>query len=1255
MGSDRQLGWKKRLFRNVLGLLGVLIVVAILSALTLPYWMGWALKAFAPEELVSFQSYETKGYGRFEVKDLRLDIPGLSLNLDSLSAPTPLTWTYRALISGFDAKVVEIKTLNVVQEFSGAQSPTSNDGSLPKDFWEMVDQLEAPLGLANLWLPSARIEKINIEFKGYKGEISDFDWQAGDLSFQAAYSERLQTSVDLKLSLLEEGLDLFIQVPSESIAWDIDLTFDDQTATASSRFSIQDNILLVEASFGPGSWLPVKANWQAESWEIDTTDYGIQMPYTDYRFDIQGLWENDAFSNSAKGIASAQSGQHQWSFPDIEFDSELEGNLGQVRAKVLNLKSPGLDVAIQEPVSYDIETKQMQGDFRFDIDFDLSVFKWEALSGLLEGQLVLYSGTEGDLLGGFALSGSQIVFHDYEVPSLNIDCELDWPYLKINDFNASLNGNSSFGASGEVDFAERYSRNLEISGNLDKAFLDLLVPQDLQMDQLQFEIVASGPWLQTAHSGKLSFSRFENQNFKPLSGELSWNGEYSSLDRLDLKASNDRAVVSLQASGELADGETEIELQNLGIELDNANLVSLEDPVSLKVISQDADTIIEMSDLHLVGPGGEVRLEGVANYPRSAEVSAYFKNLDTGNWHDPWIKDPASTAEIREARFDVAWNEGPIVAKGALDAWIDYQGKAVFAKGGLELGEASVRLDEFDVTDANGPLIQLDGEVPYALSSEYPGWVISNKEGSISLNLKSSKSQTIAQLLGEILPYDLNELSVEAALEGTLAHPKGNLTLNLDTKEGEGEHGQPAARMSLDAHIDGSRLELNSAALRLLEQSFAASGSIELPAEALALLSFGSPDVNWTSTQIDFSISESSLAPLAYFAPQLLRADGTIEGEIEGSLTGGLSGFLSIEGANTRPIFPFGSLREISSRFSLDGYLAKLESFSGNIGLEPINVTGSVDFSKLAEPRFEMNVSGENLPLLRSEGILLRSDLDLAITKDSKEPTIVSGELNLQESLFLMNLSALTAGGGGGGQSAESRPPYFAVDIPPLDDWRLDIALKGDRFLNLQTPAATGTLSIDKKLVGTLGEPYLQGQARYDDGDLLFPFATFVIEQGLVEIRVDDPYTPMLNINGQSRRFGYDLSIDITGSAFDPQVRFTSSPPLTSEQILMMVMAGENPEGMFNYSVSQRASKVGTYLAKGLFSSSGSGGGIGSRFSLSSGENLSRQGKETLDVEFKLDEQFQLLGEYDEYDAWNAGIRWKAIRRKVFKEEETSE
>ncbi len=1246
MSQDIRPIWK-RLLGTAFKALGLLLLVVLAGILTLPYWMNGALKAVLPKDMVTFEGYQRRGYGWFELSGVSISTPSLVARIDSIVAPTPINWTYRGLVTGFEKDVVEIQSARVSLLSADDKSGSVSNGS-PGNLLEAVDQLKTPLAIADRWLPRFRAQKLEIDFAGHIFDVTDVVWRDRRLQFQTTYRNRPESSLEVDLALDTEGLEFSFQAPNEDLTYRSRLNLSERFAILNSQMSFQQNEFFVEAHFGTESWLPIKAVWNADSWQIDAGKLGLANPYSEYKFDMEGSWNSETFQNEASGLARSTDGDSRWSLPDLEFESRIEGDLNQIEATSLNFQARGLKAAIAKPLSFDVESNRLQGEVDFDIDFDVSTLNWEDLQGLLRGRLSLSSDEDGEIVGFFQLQGNDIVFRDYQVPLVDIDAHLDWPLLEINSLELSLNGESSLSIDGDVDLDAISFSELGIQGVFEKEFLALLVPEGISIEQAWIEIEANGPWRETAHSGNVSFTQLENENLKPLSGNLAWKGSFLDFDGLALSASNDRASLTFEANGDFINEKAEFSIQSFSIDLDGTGLVSLDNAASIIATKSEKSTYFEIGDFHLLGPGGEVFLNAKSNYPQSVEAQLIVKNLDTGNWHDPWIKNPASTAEIRQASFDVAWNRGPILADGKVDAWIHYDGNTLFALGDVELDESGVRLDGFELRDASGPLAQFDGELPYVISAEDYDWIVPKKKGAISINLKSEESPTIARLLGEFLPYELASFSMSADIGGTLLDPEGVVVINLDTKEGVGENSQPPADIDLNASISGSRMELDEASISLLGESFSASGIVDFPDQALQYLMLEKPALDWKTTAFEVSIPESSLSPVAYFAPQLLRTGGLIESEFKGSLVSGLSGFISIENMNTRPIFPFGSLRDISTRFSLEGFEANLETFSGNIGLEPLQITGSIDFSDLEDLRFQMEVSGEDLPLLRSEGILLRSDLELAVLKNQDGPTSVTGELGLRESLFLLNLSSLTSGAGGG-QTAASRPPYFAIDIPPLDNWKLDIALKGERFLILQTPAATGVLSIDKKLAGTLGEPFLQGRVEYNEGSLLFPFAAFSVEQGLVEIRSDDPYTPILSISGQSRRFGYDLGIEITGSAFDPQVRFTSSPPLTSEQILMMVMAGENPDGMFDYSVSQRASKVGTYLAKGLFSSRGSSSGLGSRFSLSSGQNLSRQGKETLDVEFKLDEQFQLLGEYDEYDAWNAGIRWKAIRRREFK------
>jgi translocation and assembly module TamB len=52
------------------------------------------------------------------------------------------------------------------------------------------------------------------------------------------------------------------------------------------------------------------------------------------------------------------------------------------------------------------------------------------------------------------------------------------------------------------------------------------------------------------------------------------------------------------------------------------------------------------------------------------------------------------------------------------------------------------------------------------------------------------------------------------------------------------------------------------------------------------------------------------------------------------------------------------------------------------------------------------------------------------------------------------------------------------------------------------------------------------------------------------------------------------------------------------------------------------------------------------RLMFSSGEHVSRQGRETYSIEYRLNNRWSLTGEYDEFDDYNAGVKWRVFREK---------
>jgi translocation and assembly module TamB len=78
--------------------------------------------------------------------------------------------------------------------------------------------------------------------------------------------------------------------------------------------------------------------------------------------------------------------------------------------------------------------------------------------------------------------------------------------------------------------------------------------------------------------------------------------------------------------------------------------------------------------------------------------------------------------------------------------------------------------------------------------------------------------------------------------------------------------------------------------------------------------------------------------------------------------------------------------------------------------------------------------------------------------------------------------------------------------------------------------------------------------------------------------------------------------------------------------------------------------RLGTFLGQSLLASLGGDSEAGERLSVSTGENVSRQGRETYGIEYRLADRWSLVGEYDEFDDFNVGVKWRVFSRGGSKE-----
>jgi translocation and assembly module TamB len=94
-----------------------------------------------------------------------------------------------------------------------------------------------------------------------------------------------------------------------------------------------------------------------------------------------------------------------------------------------------------------------------------------------------------------------------------------------------------------------------------------------------------------------------------------------------------------------------------------------------------------------------------------------------------------------------------------------------------------------------------------------------------------------------------------------------------------------------------------------------------------------------------------------------------------------------------------------------------------------------------------------------------------------------------------------------------------------------------------------------------------------------------------------------------------------------------------------MLTTGRSPQGIANAGTRQRAQGIAVFVGKNLLSEFGIGGGGEDRLTVRSGEQVTEAGKPTYEVEYKLTEDWSLVGEYDRFGDYNAGLKWRVYSK----------
>lgn len=1230
--------------------LAALVGAFALLGLTIPVWFPWVLRPVGRAVGLRFETSHREGYWRLRLEDVHLSQPGLAFEAANVQLLQPLGWLVERFFPGAlaaaDAPALSVDDWQAGFTSVPTDAPPENDSTAA-----VLDQVAATGELLSTWLGPARLRSGTVRLANQTLTLSEVKWDgAGRLSAVAA-SEALVGDLAADIVL---GRDPAIEITvrhalgavevalrrTEALGWEIA----GEATGGGQRLSF-------EGRFGGQGWLPERASIKAP--ELQWPVAWIERPEVIEACagELTAVWETNQFRSHGTVAATVAAGG--LSRQTFTFNWAAEGDAQQITVRSLDLTSDALRAGLTSPVRCAFAEWPNFSGLQWQLAADLDLLNLASLSGTLTGELEVEPRKDSLPAAQLSLAGNGLEVQGQPLAPLVCRAALRWPWLELETLELG-NGEARLTAGGRLDLA----RGEWDAGQWQLRNLPQILAPHLQASNVMAGGELMGPWLNPRHRGSARLAGLELPGLEPMALELSWEGEGMQATNLQLSATAKQTawVVNgeVQVAGPPSAG-VQVRLRQCDLTRAEETLLELAEPAewTLGLAGNEADDAasafgLSLAGITLEGESRRLALAGNVQWPVQGRLRVEAAGLRPDDLRDFLSEAPAW---IRLGGLDLAagWTNGPVQfdaqatlgLEAAPDQWLDLEAK-------LTGRDEEVRVEGIELRRDGATMANLSGRVPLVIEPGNPDPVRLRPYGNLEARVSVDESASLWSELGARFGLLVERPELDLQLTGSAATPNGRLRFTAEKIRS----ANSLAGFELPA-LEGPRIEVNLDESGLLradgEGRLAGQRGVLTARLPLDLAGLTNGTVAFDRSLLEpleasLRLPAWDLAPLAAMFPDYLSPQGTLD--VTATVQPGLAinADLWVTNAATRPIAPIGVLRQIAGHVQVDPDGLQLEGGRAELSGQPVAVAGAwrfADGETNAMPPLRFTLSGTNLALARRADLFLRGDVALVLTGRGLTNATVAGEVKLRNSLLLRDLQSLVSGNI---QEPASRPPYFSVQPAPWGDWRLDLRVQGDRFLRVVTPVFRGRVSSGLQLTGTLREPVALGDVTVPEGRISFPFGGLNVENGRVSLSRENPFIPQISFQASGLNFGFDVRMDVSGPATTPNVVFSSVPPLTSTQILLMLTSGDIPSQTFSYSARSRLQSIAIFIGK-EFIGKLTGDPESDRLTMRSGERVSDRGQLTYTIEYRLSPRWSVFGMQDRFDTYLGGVKWRVYAK----------
>jgi outer membrane protein insertion porin family len=322
---------------------------------------------------------------------------------------------------------------------------------------------------------------------------------------------------------------------------------------------------------------------------------------------------------------------------------------------------------------------------------------------------------------------------------------------------------------------------------------------------------------------------------------------------------------------------------------------------------------------------------------------------------------------------------------------------------------------------------------------------------------------------------------------------------------------------------------------------------------------------------IDLGIVSSAWSDLR--GAGALAIDATLSGTSDRP---DLRGHVVLEDGRLRILGYAQSLEHIDAEAVFEGQTLRLARFQAAQGGGEVTASGTLTFDGLAPSSFHARFEAANVSANFPEGFkgTYQGRIDLDGTPKS---AVVSGRIDVVRGIYAKDFDLGITGGAQREFGAASESPFprnIFLDI--------DLVAPGNVWLrnDIAKIEAGGQVHIG----GELARPEVTGRlALFPGGTMRYRDVDYRVESGTIDLTDTRRINPYLDLRGRTRVAEYDVTLHVEGTLDKFDYELTSLPPLSSQDIISLLMTGKTLESVNSASAAaELPADMAAYYFAGL-------------------------------------------------------------------------